>query len=81
MIRKEVHTRSKFASQEYYKRLRKFLKTQQSNGLDLDGNNFLYLTGTSVKHLHKDLERCLSIYEYYTKEYNDNLGKNEDQKS
>ena len=75
MIRKEVHTRSKFASQEYYRRLRKFIKTQQSNGLDLDGNNFLYLSGAAVKSFHKDLERCLNIYKYYTMEYNNSLNK------
>lgn len=73
MIRKEVHTRSKFASQEYYKRLRKFIKTQQSNGLDLDGENFLYLSGTAVKQFHKDLEKCLEIYNYYNKEFNKSL--------
>lgn len=67
MIRKEIHTMTKFASQEYYKRLRKFLKIQKKSGFEIDNpKHFLYLSGEAVKKLHIDLCRCKYIYDYYT---------------
>ena len=73
-IRKEVHTRTKFASQKYYSLLRKFVSIQKGNGLEFeDKSSFLYLSGKAVKKLHIDLGRCLSIYNHYSNEYNKNI--------
>src|SRR5215217_5525622 len=68
-MRKEVHTRSKFASIMYFKLISKFNK----NNINI--KDFRYLSGTGIKELPNKLQKCLNIYNYYNKEYLDTILK------
>lgn len=68
-IRKEAHTRSKFASQKYYEIVRHFAKTNLSIKDNKIQNTFKYLSGIETHKMHIDLERCYKIYQFYRDEY------------
>lgn len=80
LIRKEVHTRSKFASQKYYEIVRNFGKTNFSIKDNKIQNTFKYLSGIETHKMHIDLQRCCNIYQFYKNEYDNFLSSKAKQK-
>jgi len=74
-IRNEVHTRIKFASQQYYKHLTNAAYNLPTDNKKIDLTAYRRLSGIGVKELPYKLLKAVNIYNHYTKEYNDTLDK------